>query len=187
MIDAAVMQMRDWLEDDATGVNAQILAMPLDDPLAPDAPPTLRAIYAETDHAWVARTFQGQLLRRMQSTDAPALMVGVASAVAGDLRPDTPGVGRVTVDVGICYVGRSDRSEELVRDARQTFRACMRAIAAPFAEDMGRVFTRAGVDVEHPSAWRYATLAGADADSIIYGALIVSVPTADPWALGITA
>lgn len=184
MIDAAVEQVCEWLEDPATGVNEQILAMPLDAG-APNPPLLVQSIYSESEHAWVARVFQGQPLDQAVASVGPALLVGSANTAGGDLRVDNPGGGRVSVDVAICYVGRNDRSEELVRDARQTFRACLRAVLAPFAEDIGRAVRRGGVDVEHPALWRLVALAGASTSTGLYGGLLLSIPTVDPWALGI--
>jgi hypothetical protein len=177
MIVDAIRALVAWLEDPATGVNAQLPAVPRD---AGDAAPPSVRVFDETRHPWVAR---GQV-DRGALRDGPILLVHVAEELALETLPGAE-AGEAVVSVAVRYAAKGAGGEALAADAYQTHRCVHRAIAAQF-ESAITTHVRNGVRLSAPNPVQYVPLVTPLEDSVVVGASIVPIPAHDPWALAIT-
>jgi hypothetical protein len=170
----AIAQVVAWMTDATTGVNAIRTTVPGE---ASTAIPSV-TWYDSNTHAWAARG----TIERDQMTTA---WIGVVSRL-GDValsaqpqhhRPSPP------VPVLIRFAARDTATHTEVKIGEQLVRCATRAIAAVWWSNNLADVTRNGVLFEPPTL-RALDIWQQPGDDAVVGALLVSLPALDAWALG---
>jgi hypothetical protein len=183
MIVAAIRQTADWLADGTTGVNALLAAVPKD--VTDTAPPTV-TIYDETRDAWVARG----AVPRAKTGNGPLLLLRGPDEAELPIFGTQGDAGAVPVEVRVLYLRRALAatvdSDDAVRDVYQTFRAIARSLALQY-DTQEAAPARNSVDLYRPTLRVLRGLAPLDPNKpdgeLITGALAITFPAVDPWAM----
>ena len=176
MITDVLRQVSDWLDDDTTGVNAQLASLPQDagEPAVPRV-----WVKDETRVGWVARG----VLPREKLGGGPVLLVRLGAEGAGVPLATQDAFPRESVPVEVWYFAAKAETELLVTQAFQTLRAAARVLAARFGPVMGAL-SRNATELEAPEQGRIELvleqLAG---DEQVVARLTFAVPAVDPWGL----
>jgi hypothetical protein len=176
MKDGAVDLVAEWLGDDVTGVNALLPVVPRPDT---DPAPSAVTILTELTHSWVAR---GEILRG--NISGPLLLVHNYADTQAEVLPELA-VNRAPVEIAIRYAARGSDTKVVTRDGWRVLRAAHRTISLKI-ENAQTQFERFGVRYSVPSGIRYVNMYAASGQDLVVGALVLTLPALDPWALGIT-
>lgn len=174
MIVDAITQVVAWLTDVSTGVNAIRTSVPGE---TSTAIPSV-TFYDANTHAWAARG----VLERDQIT---ASWIGVVSrlgdveshALAEKHRPAP------NVSVLIRFAAREPVTSTEVRIGEQLVRCARRAISSQYYTNKTADVIRNGVLFDPPH-FRSLDIWNQAGDDAVVGALLVTLPALDAWALG---
>lgn len=183
MIVPAVRLTADALAHLTTGVNALLAAVPRD---VGDAAPGDVTVYDETRDAWVARG----TVPRTKTGNGALLLVRGPDDLDLPLFGSQGDGGWTPCEVRVLHIRRalaaSVESDDAVRDMYQVFRACARVIALLF-DSQSDLLVRNSVHLNRPSLRMLRGVAPLDPNKpdgeLITGALAITYPAVDPWAM----
>lgn len=187
MIVAAIRQTADWLAHASTGVNALLASVPKD---VTDTVPANVTIYDETRDAWVAR---GQVNRTKTGT-GPLLLVRGPDELEVPIFGTQGDGGASPCEVRVLFIRRapaaSVESDDAMRDVYQTLRACARSLALQY-DTQEAAPARNSVDLHRPTLRVLRGTVPLDPSKpdgeLITGALSITYPAVDPWAMASTS
>ena len=173
-------QVRDWLDDVATGVNAVRSATPRE---SGEDPPPAVTIVDERTTAWVARaTVPAEVI----TVNGPHLMVRINGDITygAHAAEGNPPV----VTVALTALVREDASHTGAQAAQQIVRNAVHACVAPFNVVASPTkVTRNGVAIYRPTSVSLLDLSEEQIPApLLAAAALIAYPVGDPWSLGIT-
>jgi hypothetical protein len=177
----AVEQLHAWLTDPSTGLNTQLAAVPGESSTLATCPTFAHAFSTATP--WAA----SEVIERdhVPTSGAPILVITPLGVQDSGTRA---GQAHSGAGVGVaCRVAlRASNRATAARRGWQYLRAAHRVVAMQYASNNGRAVVRNAVAFDPPSL-RYEPDFQQTGDDLWVGALVVTFPAHDRWALGGTA
>lgn len=192
----AVSRAVELLADADAGVNAQLAEIPATP--AREVPPV--AVLSVFEHPWLARglldleVLQEVLAGPDGETLVERPILAVSILADGETTVRVPANAKelqehARVPVLVRYLGRSDATDVLLRDAYLTLRAAARVFSkrAHSPNPAVRNLTRDGCVVGPPAVMAYAPVVQSIRDVLLVSGLIAEFPVSDRWVAGLGA